>query len=435
MGRHSNAFLAGSALLCITTCFSTAALAQSGGLTTSTTCNSSQKGTVGSFISDLYGGDGITLDTNTHEAHFCANVTSALANLGDLIGSSVTLFTSFSSADTNAIPGIERSLGPLAGERAVTIGEGNFHLGFGYAHATFKNLNGRSLSSQQLEFQHIDDGDNEFPDPSYENDLVRANLDIELSQDVYAFLATYGLTDRLDVSAVIPIVSVDASVDAVASIVDRSGAGVHVLGTESLRDSIARSASGIGDVVLRSKFIINNDGAIPFIGGGLNAALLAQVTLPTGDEDNLLGSGSTALKGALVFSSSLRRVNPIMNVGYEHFFNDAFDRSNLNYVAGFDFRASSSLTLAAEVVGRYELKNDQFTDPSFSLPDLSAAASDPSVFQAPLLDDEHRIDLSLGAKWVPFGAIPLRGNVTLPLNKNTGLRPDYVITLGIESSF
>ena len=413
------------------------------GVTSSTNCSATERGELRSIITDLYGGNGITLQPNGHDAHFCANTQSALANLGDLISSSVTLFTSFNTIDTNPSIAGDRSLGPLVGERAVTVGKGAFHLGFGYAHADFKTLNGRPLSEQVLEFQHIDsDVPDSFPDPIFENDLVRSTLDISVSQDQYAFIATYGLFDRFDVGVVVPLVNVDASVVARGEIVPRQTAfpGIHQPGAESLNDSISRSASGLGDVIVRGKYMVSqaDEGIIPFFGPrNLDVAILGQVAFPTGDEADLLGTGSTTVKGVFIASTSLNRFNPIINVGYEHFFDDDFNRSNLNYVVGVDVRASKSFSVAAEVLGRYEFDDDGFTDPSFRLPDLTTIppAQQAAALTPPLLNDEHRIDLSVGFKWVPFGNIPFRANVLLPLNKDRGLRPDFVITLGLEASF
>lgn len=412
-------------------------------ITSNNACSGSPQGTVKSFISDLYGSDGIRLaQAAGHDAHFCANATSALANLGDLIGASISTFSSFSSSDSNPSFEGERSLGPLAGERAVTVGQGAFHVGFATANVKFESLNGSPLSEQRLEFAHIDTSPRGvgagFPNPTFENDVVVSDLDISIEQDVYAFTATYGVLDNLDVGLVIPIVSVDASVTARARVEERGGAGLHTPGIESLFDSNSVSATGLGDVVLRTKYLISDDGAIPFIGPrGLDVALLGQVSVPSGDEDDLLGSGETQVKGMFIAGTSQNRFNPIINVGYEHYFSDDFERSNVNYVVGMDVRASSHLTIAAEVLGRYEIDDDGFTDPSYRIPDLrNVAVADREAALTPgNLDDEHRVDFSIGVKWVPFREIPLRGNVIIPINKDTGLRPDYILTLGIESSF
>ena len=48
---------------------------------------------------------------------------------------------------------------------------------------------------------------------------------------------------------------------------------------------------------------------------------------------------------------------------------------------------------------------------------------------------DHVVDLSLGVKWNPIKSLILRGNVQIPLDKNSGLRADFIPTVGIEYIF
>ena len=85
------------------------------------------------------------------------------------------------------------------------------------------------------------------------------------------------------------------------------------------------------------------------------------------------------------------------------------EQYNLRYLVGLDARVHPRLTVAADVIGRWEPQGDGIGD--------------------------HIVDLALGVKWNPFGAFLLNGNVQLPLNKSEGLRADVIWTIGIEYTF
>ena len=98
-----------------------------------------QAGDLRNFISDLYGGDGITLDRFgqfPHDAHFTDASLQALNALGDGITSglgSLSLNSAVSGYTFDVQQGIPvqttESLGPLVAERADTQGAGKVTVG------------------------------------------------------------------------------------------------------------------------------------------------------------------------------------------------------------------------------------------------------------------------------------------------------------------
>ena len=80
-------------------------------------------------------------------------------------------------------------------------------------------------------------------------------------------------------------------------------------------DTNSGSATGVGDIILRAKWHAYGDSNSRF-----DAGVLAQAQLATGDEADLLGTGSNALAVVGVVSAELGAVNPHLNLGYEHFF-------------------------------------------------------------------------------------------------------------------
>lgn len=366
-------------------------------------------GNVRDLIGDLYGGQGITLDPDVigHVAHFSAASSAALNNLGSIISSNISTY-SFNSTVAAVSFDVEQgvpvrtqeSLGPILAERARTIGRGRLNIGASYALIEYKQLNGRSLSDLTLDLAH-EDVPGDIP---YEHDIIRLNLDLNLRQQRLAFFATFGLTDNIDLGLIVPIVETRGSVSSTAEIVPFLPGTPHHFGGDAMpEDSNKANATGLGDISLRAKWHITEGMDTP-----VEAALIGQATFATGDEKDLLGTGSnTILVGAAV-SGSLGRFSPHLNVGYEQLFDDdstLFKRSNVRAVAGFDVSATPRLTFSAEVLGRWLTKGPNF------------------------------YDFAVGGKWEAFKGVPFTANIVLPINRNTGLRPDYVLMFGAESTF
>jgi hypothetical protein len=371
----------------------------------------SPSGNVRDLVTDLYGGNGITLDPGVvfHAAHFAAESREQLNDLGNVIASNIGTFT-FNSTVSGVSFDIEEgvpvrsqeSLGPLLAERATTIGANRINLGVSYTNIVFKQLDGRSLNDLSLTLRH----DQEFGVP-YERDVIVLDLDLHLKQQVVAFIATYGVTESLDIGFVAPLVNIEGSVRSVARIVDNGGAGIHAFGGSVSPISTNRaSATGIGDIVVRAKWEITEG-----MDSRFDAGLLLQGTLATGDEDDLLGTGSNAVYLGGIVSADFGKINPHINLGYEYFIDQNnpgglnIDRSNARGVIGFDIKARDNFAVSSELLGRWEKDGDKF------------------------------YDFAVGTKWAPVGDVPLSANIVVPLNRNKGLRPDFYFTLGIEATF
>ena len=99
-------------------------------------------------------------------------------------------------------------------------------------------------------------------------------------------------------------------------------------------------------------------------GGSL--AAFVDVRLPTGNEDDLLGSGATQAKLALVAGGSPGRFSPRASFGYtfssggSDFTGDLPDE--LYYTAGFDIVPHRRLTITADFIGRTLLDATRLVD-------------------------------------------------------------------------
>jgi hypothetical protein len=294
----------------------------------------------------------------------------------------------------------QESLGPILAERARTIGRNRLNLGASYALIDYKQLDGRALSDLTLDLAH-EDVPGDIP---YEHDIIRLNLDLKLRQQRMAFFATFGVTDSVDIGLIVPIVQTRGSVTSTAEIIPfQPGTPHHFGGAAMPVDSNKASATGLGDISVRAKWHLTEG-----LGSPVEAAVVGQATFATGDEKDLLGTGSHSAFIGGVVSGSFGRFNPHLNVGYEQLFNDdsgLFKRSNVRAVAGFDVSATPRLAFSAEVLGRWLTKGPDF------------------------------YDFAIGGKWEAFKGVPLTANIVLPVNRNKGLRPDYVLMFGAESTF
>ena len=203
-----------------------------------------------------------------------------------------------------------QSFGPILAERAETIGKGRFSFGFTYQNLRFDTIEGVDMSKIPAVFSH-DDAELRG---GREDVVTTLNaFDVRVNQ-FNAFL-TYGLTDRLDVSVAIPMVSNDVMVTSRAT-VQRVGTvdeDIHFFRESD--DSIGQnrdftafgSASGLGDITVRVKSNFWRQ----------TMAFGVDLRVPTGDEMNLLGTGATGAKPFLIWSLSHPIFSPHLNAGYQ----------------------------------------------------------------------------------------------------------------------
>ena len=234
------------------------------------------------------------------------------------------------------------SFGPSFAERAMTMGQDTFNVGVMYQRATYDSVEGRDLRNGEIRFLVSD-----MPRPG---DVVDAVLAIDLTTDILVMSMTYGLTDRLDVGAAVPFIRVGLDASVTPSLV-QSAAGAIGPGQRIPLpvDSRTGSASGVGDIVLRTKYNV-----LRRPGGGVSGVL--DVSLPTGDSNNLLGTGAARGKMLFVVSTTLGRVAPHVNAGYTLVgagANSGIETDDeYHYVAGIDAVATDEVTVAFDFIAR-----------------------------------------------------------------------------------
>ncbi len=388
-------------------------------------------------IPSLYGGDGVTLfraGTFPHDAHFTADSLAKLSELANATSeisfpapSSQGGFTYEFDPILNEFVQSANSLGPIFAERAETLGKGKLNIGMSYTSVKFTEYEGDDLGDIEVRFSHLDtNGDNDPNFPciggppgdcySFEKDKIVLNLDIEVESEVVALFATYGITNRLDVGILVPVVHNTLSVSASARIENDPSINnvpfiVHQfdpVDQDSPDDAVSDSNTGIGDILVRSKYHMWKSGSTQLAG-------TLELRLPTGDADNLRGIDRLGVRPSLVLSSSHKKgggmFNPHINLGYEFNAGQA-GQDEVDYLIGFDYGRKfrdDLITAAIDIIGSIETNHkDNIGD--------------------------DVMDLAIGGKWSFKGKNLLYLNFQFPLNDD-GLRADVIYTAGLETSF
>ena len=217
-----------------------------------------------------------------------------------------------------------QSFGPTFVDRSLTNGLLRVALGAAYQENRFDAIDGRSLSDGTLVATAARlTGETEPFDVE--------TVAIHLRTRMMTLSANVGVSDRVDVSAALPLVRLMLT-----------GERVDTLrGTSVLQATASVDASGIGDLVLRAKYNA-------FRVGGSGLAVGAEARLPTGAEENLLGSGEPSVKPRVIGSFEYSRVSIHSELGYS--LGGLTDE--LDYAAAVTVSATPRVTFTGELLGR-----------------------------------------------------------------------------------
>ena len=280
---------------------------------------------LGCLFHNIYGPTGLVLPNPTHRAHFSNDSLQSFTPLNTALGTQISLLPLASPASGftftfDPAAGVytrsSQSFGPIFSERAETMGRRKLYVAFTFQRYTFDKLDNLPLNNFPAVLGH----DPLIGDPEFEKDVVLTQNSVDLKINQSTIFATYGLTNRLDVSVAIPIVSADMTAISRATIFrvaqPTASGQSHFFDLADPNGSIrntftnSSSASGIGDVTLRGKGNLwkNEKSGI---------AVGADVRLPSGDERNLLGSGAVGIKPFVAASTRLGPASPHVNLGYQ----------------------------------------------------------------------------------------------------------------------
>jgi hypothetical protein len=335
-----------------------------------------------------------------------------------------------------------RSFGPTFAERALTSGKGNVNFGFTFQRAKFDSFEGKTLDDGSVKFyiRHTNccpagapDG---YPNPAFEADLVREDLTLKLDTNTTAFLFNYGVTDRLDIGAAIPIVHVSIEAGVLETIDRLTTAGDpsvhHFAGSNPDQEqlpTVTGSTTGLGDVVVRAKYRF-----LKAPGGGLAAGV--DLRLPTGDENNLLGLGATQAK--FLFIASREMGNVAVHGNFSYAVAGTSDVSGdipkeIGYTAGAEVVVGRA-TLAFDLIGRTLRDTVRFADATQSEPiDTLGNTVSRTVF-SPSLGNLNQVLGVAGVKYPVLNHLLITANALFSLN-DAGLKANFIPVIGLEYVF
>jgi hypothetical protein len=426
------------------------------------------KGSPGCVLPNLFGDKGLTLYASPVFPHYAHFTGSAQETLNQTISTAIATqlailplispasgFTYKFDSSTGVFVPTTSSFGPIYTERADTIGRHKFSIGTSYQRFRFQTLDGIDLKNIPAVFSHVPiEGGFTF-----ESDVIATNNSLDLHMDQTMVYATFGLTDRIDLSVAVPFVSVRTSASSYAQIYRVSGEMVPINGRivpnphsftadhNSLTNiySASGNGEGIGDVTVRGK--------VNFLQREKwRAAVIVDVRTPTGDPWQWLGSGAVGVKPFVAISGG-KRFSPHVNVGYQwngssilagnltgatitedeaagktYITNGPAQKADLPdvffYSAGFDAGATKRITVAVDYLGQTVINAPRVFSSTFytaNIPGGTGTLALPTVTGG--MDNIGLNSMAVGAKVRLFGNLLLTGDVLFRLD-NRGLRQD-----------
>ncbi len=377
-----------------------------------------------------------------HGSHFIPATQSAAGDILDLLGNSLaasvsnTPVGSTSSGVTYQFVGglpvkTATSGGPIFGERAQTLGKGRFFVGANVSAMHFERLRGVRMDDVEFNFTHEDTPPvDSLGSPFFENDVIGVRVAMNIQLMVTTFVASYGVVDGVDLSVAIPLVHTSVQGTSVATIHPAGYPSPHrFAGTDSapVMTAVAGmdgSATGVGDVAARLKVNVVQSNAF-------GAAILLDGRFPTGDEQNLLGSGKFSGRGLGIVSAKFGTLAPHLNIGYV--FRDA-KQSSSSVIAtlGFDNAVAGWATMAFDLLSEWQLGDSKLKIPGpvqYQVPFPHTV----SPTNIPGQRDDF-LSASVGFKFQTPRGILITTNALFPL-RNSGMQPSAVWTGGLEYNF
>jgi hypothetical protein len=302
----------------------------------------------------------------------------------------------------------ERELGPIFSNAPWTVGKHRLYLAFAYQHFEFDKINSVPFSNIPLALSACHDINSTTCGP-----VVLTNSRYSVSLNEYISYASFGLSDRVDVSVMIPIVNARTSITTTCSVCFQQ-LDYSVNGTPASMGFIPNAAhgtsSGIGDVTISIKAgVIKQE--------KLGLAVGIDVRTPTGNANNFLGAGT--LGAHPYMSIGYRgRFSPHLNVGGVINGNSILASANgstpgqlpksFDYSVGADYSVARWLSLSGDFLGQ------TFFHAGTVAVDQSGLALHASTNQT-----DNTNTVALGFKSVPLKRLLISGNVLINVDNNS----------------
>jgi hypothetical protein len=295
------------------------------------------------------------------------------------------------------------SFGPIFTERSLMAGRGQASFSVNYRSTRYDNIDGRNLrDGTLLSTASILRGD------AAPFDIETVSLRIRT--DTMTLTGTYGISDRIDVSAGIPLVRLSLQGERVDT----------YRGRRLVQATGSASAAGLGDVLLRGRVNVVREEA-----SGLSVG--AEVRLPTGREEDLLGAGRASFTPRVIGSYEQDRVGVHAELGY------AFDEvaDAVVYGAAVTGVATPRVTVIGEVIGRRLKGLGALTETTLPHPRLTGVDTIRLVGSG---ENTDRVMAAAGLKWNVASTWLLTASVLRSLT-DVGLNAEWVPSVTFDYWF
>jgi hypothetical protein len=295
------------------------------------------------------------------------------------------------------------SFGPLFTERSLLAGRGRASFGMSFSSVIYENIDGRNLRDGTLVSTA-----SVFRGETTPFDIETMSL--RFRTDTVTLNGTVGITDQFDISAGIPFIRLNLEGERVDT----------YRGRQLLQATGSASASGLGDVVLRARYNVYRSGASGMAIGG-------EMRLPTGNEEDLLGAGSTSFTPRVIGSYEQDRVGIHGELGYT--FRGVSEA--LTYAGAVTAVAAPRVTLVGELLGRRLRAVGRLVETTLPHPRLAGVDT---VRLTSSDETADRLILVGGFKWNIASTWLLTANILRPLT-DVGLNARWVPSVTFDYWF
>ena len=312
-------------------------------------------------------------------------------------------FTYLFNSELGTREGASGSFGPFFVERALTSGRNQMSFGATFRYSQFDRLEGNDLRSGNFVTTAA-----QFRDEAAPFDVETLTLRID-TRTVTAY-ANYGVSDRVDIGAALPLVSMQLS-----------GERVNTYRGETTRQAAATATTtGVADMAITARAHLLGSRA-----SGLTAG--AELRLPTGREEDLLGTGEPALRLLAIGSLEGTRMAAHLNGGYTW---GGISRE-ASYGAALTVTAAERFTVVSEFLGRWIEglgRIGQVTAPHPTSVGVNTIRLLPAATGTMTGMAVAGFKWNVGDRWL------VNANILLPLT-DEGLRARAVPAVALEYSF
>jgi len=293
-----------------------------------------------------------------------------------------------------------QTFGPSFVERAQTAGRNQISYGLAFQYLHFDSLDGKNLRDGSLVTTA-----NRFSDEATPFDADHLTLNIDAS--VATLYGSVGITDRLDVSVLVPMVSLQVS----GSRVD------NYRGQTFMQATASSHAVGLADLIVRSKYALYNS-------GDTGVAAAVDLRLPTGREADLLGAGSASTRFSGIGSLERGRLSASGNAGVTV----GGLATELNYDGAVALAATPRVTIAGELLGRWIDGPGHVVEIATPHPTLAGVQT---IRLTPDASALNVVTFVPGFKWNLSDTWVLAANVAIPLT-SAGLTAHFTPFIGLD---